>query len=284
MSQNDFLDSFLNAIPRNIGHSCSYIAGLWQQSQELIVEEAIPDALFEEFLSQGMRHFGCYFFRYACQNCGQCLPIRIPVKEFQISKSQRRVLKKAEKISYILQKPSYSPEKLEMYCKHKRFQFNQPGTTALDYKTSFVLGNPSQTQEFTYFYEGIPIGYGYVDILPSCMSSIYFFYDPAYAEFSLGTYSLLAELQYALEHQKDYLYLGYYIYNNHSMRYKAEFRPCEVFSPFGTWTPFRNAKGEYLLSLDEARCQVPAPPEAEERFIFEEEEDLFEDLFEEDEE
>ncbi|MEK7483803.1 MAG: arginyltransferase [Planctomycetota bacterium] len=252
---NSFL-KFLQSAPLEEPHSCNYLPERIQQNQEFWMDE-ISDADFELLLSQGFRHFGDQFFRYACSNCGRCLPIRVPVKQFVQSKHQRRLFKKTQEVRYEIAPPIFTPEKAETYRKHKQFQFQQAGGSDIDYLLSFVLTALKQTQEFTYFYRNIPVAYGYVDILPSCLSSLYFFYDPEYRDLSLGTFSILCELQYALEHGQDYLYLGYYIAENHSMSYKAEFRPCEVFSPFGTWTPFRDEHGNYLISREESRCHIP---------------------------
>jgi arginine-tRNA-protein transferase len=42
-----------------------------------------------------------------------------------------------------------------------------------------------------YWLDGKLIAVGVVDILPSCVSSVYFFYDPEYSYLSLGTYAAL---------------------------------------------------------------------------------------------
>lgn len=39
-----------------------------------------------------------------------------------------------------------------------------------------------------YWLNGQLIAVGVIDILPSCISSVYFFYDPAYSHLSLGTF------------------------------------------------------------------------------------------------
>lgn len=41
------------------------------------------------------------------------------------------------------------------------------------------------------------IAVGVVDILPHCVSSVYFFYDPAYTAWELGKVSALVEIQLA---------------------------------------------------------------------------------------
>jgi len=42
-----------------------------------------------------------------------------------------------------------------------------------------------------YVLDGKIIAVGVIDILPHCVSSVYFYYDPDYAFLSLGTYSAL---------------------------------------------------------------------------------------------
>ncbi|XP_057326915.1 arginyl-tRNA--protein transferase 1 [Microplitis mediator] len=77
---------------------------------------------------------------------------------------------------------------------------------------------------------------GVIDILPSCVSSVYFFYDPAYSFLSLGTYSSLMEVRLVRELNKTvpdlkYYYMGYYIHTIPKMRYKAKMRPSKLLCP-----------------------------------------------------
>ena len=42
-----------------------------------------------------------------------------------------------------------------------------------------------------YYIDGKMIAVGVIDLVPSCWSSVYFFYDPDYSFLSLGTYAAL---------------------------------------------------------------------------------------------
>ena len=64
---------------------------------------------------------------------------------------------------------------------------------------------------------------------------------------SLGTYSVLKQLEYANQYGMKYFYLGYYIAENASLNYKASFRPNEIYMG-REWRRFRNAGGDYLIS------------------------------------
>ncbi|XP_032662853.1 arginyl-tRNA--protein transferase 1 isoform X5 [Odontomachus brunneus] len=80
------------------------------------------------------------------------------------------------------------------------------------------------------------IAVGVIDILPSCVSSVYFFYDPAYSQLSLGTFSSLREIYLTRQLNKvapvlRYYYMGFYIHTCPKMRYKARMRPSKLLCP-----------------------------------------------------
>ncbi|KOS16075.1 arginine-trna-protein transferase [Malassezia pachydermatis] len=95
-----------------------------------------------------------------------------------------------------------------------------------------------------YRYRGQLIAVGVVDILPHCVSSVYFFYDPAYTAWELGKVSALVEIQLARSLQATTLpdlswyYLGYYIHTCQKMRYKGTFKPAELLDTMDNqWYP-----------------------------------------------
>jgi arginine-tRNA-protein transferase len=80
------------------------------------------------------------------------------------------------------------------------------------------------------------VAVGVIDILPSCVSSNYFFWDPDLAFLSLGKYSALREIQLVHDLKLscpslEYYYLGHYIHSCPKMHYKVAFRPSELLCP-----------------------------------------------------
>ncbi len=68
------------------------------------------------------------------------------------------------------------------------------------------------------------------------VSSVYAFWDPDFARFAPGTFSALWELEWARARGKHYYYLGYWVSGCAKMRYKASFRPYELFDwDSGVW-------------------------------------------------
>ena len=67
------------------------------------------------------------------------------------------------------------------------------------------------------------------DKLDNALSAIYTFYDTEYEAYSLGTYAILAQINYAKHLNLPYLYLGYWIEECSKMSYKQRFKPLEMF-------------------------------------------------------
>ncbi|XP_014250151.1 arginyl-tRNA--protein transferase 1-like isoform X2 [Cimex lectularius] len=99
-----------------------------------------------------------------------------------------------------------------------------------------------------YCLNGKIIAVGVIDVLPTCISSVYFFYDPDYSFLSLGTYSSLREIAYVRSLNKTfpqmkYYYMGFYIHNCPKMCYKARLSPSFLLCPESyTWHPVDEAK------------------------------------------
>lgn len=104
--------------------------------------------------------------------------------------------------------------------------------TREDYYESFIDGNFSFAREFQYRHAGQLIGLGLVDITESCLSSIYFYHAPEWRQAGLGTWSVLQELQHARSRSLQWLYMGYFISDCQSMKYKSSFRPHQLLKTF----------------------------------------------------
>ena len=57
------------------------------------------------------------------------------------------------------------------------------------------------------------------------ISSIYFYYDTDYMEYSLGKLSLYNQILYARESKLKWIYLGYYVKDCPSLSYKDHYKP-----------------------------------------------------------
>ena len=184
---------------------------------------------------------------------------------FRPSRSQRRALKRAAGVEMAVGPPDFTPEKFELYRRHKqRFErttaeLNLPPdlTRGVEDAEVFEMAFYERfqfTRECTYRVDGKLVGVGLVDVASRLVSSIYFFFDPDHARLSLGTYSALCEIELARDLGVPHYYLGYVVHGNPSMRYKAQFRPNEIFDGV-VWRPHRGADGRYVTPPGSTRTQ-----------------------------
>ena len=71
---------------------------------------------------------------------------------------------------------------------------------------------------------------GFIDVGSSGLSSVYYSYDPRFARFSLGTYSIIRECRLAADSGLEWYYLGYYIAECERMVYKGKFLPRQFYN------------------------------------------------------
>ena len=89
-----------------------------------------------------------------------------------------------------------------------------------------------------YRLNGRLIAVGVIDLLPHCVSSVYFMYHEDFERWSFGKLSALREAALALEAGYEYYYMGYYIHSCVKMRYKADYKPQYVLDPESLeWNP-----------------------------------------------
>lgn len=162
----------------------------------------------------------------------------------------------------VLEPSSYTTEKYELYKKYqftthndtkntpsgfKRFLVDSPLVhETIPYKDARPTCLPADYGSYHQLYrlDGKLIAMAVLDILPTCVSSVYFMYDKDYETYSLGKLSVLREASLAREiHEAgvesvDSLYMGFYIHSCPKMRYKGDYSPSYLADPETyEWTP-----------------------------------------------
>lgn len=212
-----------------LNDTCSYLNDKEQTTHYKIID-ACDAAHCQNLIERGFRRFGKMYFRPICSDCQKCQSIKIDVENFEFSKSHKRVLKKATQITSYVQTPTMTQAHLKLFEKYHRYMHDKKGwnyqeTSPKHYHSSFVSGHENYGYEVLYFDAQKLIAVDLIDILEDGISSIYFYYDPDYSEYSLGKLSLLLQIKYAKEAKKRWIYLGYYVQECASLSYKAEYKP-----------------------------------------------------------
>lgn len=138
-----------------------------------------------------------------------------------------------------LREPSATEEKVDLYNRHKLERGLAVGDDLLDLRSyrEFLVETCVDTLEIEYRVDGALAAVALTDRATDGLSAVYAFFDPAYSALSLGTYSILKQLDLCREWGLRYLYLGLYVAGSPPMEYKVRYRPHER-RVGGTWRVF----------------------------------------------
>lgn len=122
-----------------------------------------------------------------------------------------------------------SPEKITEHG-FKRFLCNSP------LRKETHVGADGKERKLGSFHQcyrlnGELVAIGVLDLLPDCVSAVYFLYHESIHSLNPGKLGALREIALAREGGYRWWYSGYYVHNCAKMRYKIDYRPQYVLDP-----------------------------------------------------
>jgi len=153
----------------------------------------------------------------------------------------------AHKLEVTLEYDNFTEEKYEVY---NNYQKNVHGDAPEDRTkrgfTRFLCSSPLRRQTMIgdddktrplgsyhqcYRLDGKLVAVGILDLLPDCVSSVYFMYDESVAAYYPGKLGALQEISLAYEKGYRWWYPGFYIHSCPKMRYKIDYAPQYILDP-----------------------------------------------------
>lgn len=230
------VDQFLAAeeLPVSPPSPCPYLHDRDDQAEWFLVDEFSP-AVYEALMNRGFRRNGTIVYRPACAGCQECRQARVPVDAFKPSRSMRRVWRRNHDVSVEVGPPEPTGHKQELFRQYLASRHDGTMTGSDEEFHDFLYTSPVSTLEITYYLGRRLVGVSLVDRGPRSLSSVYMFFDPNEPRRSLGTFSVLWEIDYCRRSGIAYYYLGFYIADCPAMAYKSRYRPCEILQDRQHW-------------------------------------------------
>jgi arginine-tRNA-protein transferase len=193
-------------------------------------------------LADGWRHFGIHFFRYSFgfykNDIRQVIPLRIRLSDFSHSKSQRRIINKNKDLQTIIRPIEITEEKENLFERHKkRFERGTP-YSIFDFLSSDAANVPCKSFEACVYQGEKLIAASFFDVGEQSVSSIYAMFEPDESKRSLGIFTMLLEIDFALQNGKTFYYQGYAYEGESFYDYKKRFNALERFNWQGGWVNF----------------------------------------------
>jgi len=182
----------------------------------------------DERLADGHRRTGEFVYKTNCPTCKACEPVRIDCMEYLFSRNQKRVIRRNDQELQMKIGPLVADQyRVALFNKHRRNRGLAKRDHDIDteeYIWGFVR-SCFDSFELTYWLNDQLVCVAVCDRGQKSMSAVYTFFDPDMQQQSLGTYSILKQIEYCRERGLEFLYLGYYVENSAHMVYKQRFLP-----------------------------------------------------------
>nr|VFK37223.1 MAG: arginine-tRNA-protein transferase [Candidatus Kentron sp. SD]VFK41525.1 MAG: arginine-tRNA-protein transferase [Candidatus Kentron sp. SD]VFK78506.1 MAG: arginine-tRNA-protein transferase [Candidatus Kentron sp. SD] len=216
---------FLLESPR----ACAYLPD--RRAMTLFADPRYPkDKRLQTLLSEnGFRRSGQHLYRPHCRGCQACVPVRVPVAEFQPRRRQRRAWRRNQDITVFPRPAAFCEEHFALYQRYINTRHAKGGmeNPTPDQYLDFLIAPWAETMFIEFRLMRRLLALGVVDFLDNGLSAVYTCFDPDYSERSLGVYAVLWFIHEATRRGLDWLYLGYWIESSPKMCYKSDYRPQE---------------------------------------------------------
>ncbi len=218
---------------------CPYLPGRMERKIITLLGCEEADEIHNALSQAGFRRSQDLVYRPACDGCNACIPVRIDVRRFSPSRTQRRIWKRNADLTFGICPPIAEEEHYALFRRYllsRHASGGMAGMNFTDYR-AMVEDTPISSHIATSRHpdRGL-VAACLVDRMQDGFSLVYSFFEPSLSRRSLGTYVILSQIERTRALGLDYLYLGYWVPESPKMAYKIRFSALEKLTEAG-WRP-----------------------------------------------
>ncbi|MBR9923204.1 MAG: GNAT family N-acetyltransferase [Bacteroidetes bacterium] len=174
--------------------------------------------------------------------------IRLPLAGYRFSKRKRKRLRQLKNRFKLEIRPLQLTEEKEKLYRIYRNQFPAKIAPTLSAALMDDMDSSIFTTWETAVYDGDKlIAYSIFDLGEKAIASILGVYDPGYAKYSLGVFTMMLEIEYGIQNGFAYYYPGYVVPGYDKFNYKLQIGPVEYYEESAvSWYPWEEINIEFL--------------------------------------
>lgn len=212
---------------------CDYVAGNSSRIIFISPDDDLDTHTFSELSQKGFCRSGTVVYKPNCLVCHQCLSCRVPVDDFQMNSIQKKAWKRNQDIHMqIISSAQATEQHFALYHRYIQARHsNSIMAEQLDYQQfdDFLVQSKGDSIFLEFYLQQHLIAVSVCDYVNDGLSAVYTFFDPDYQARSLGTFTVLKQIEYVKSLNLNYLYLGYWVPNSKKMQYKINYQPLEIY-------------------------------------------------------
>ncbi|MDD2660157.1 MAG: arginyltransferase [Methylococcales bacterium] len=211
-------------------HPCGYLDD--ERAKSLFVHPSYPvtTSIYSRLIEQGFRRSGDEIYAPHCPHCAACIPVRLPVEKFKPGRSQKRCLSRNIDTRTLVKPAVFEQAHYDVYLRYQaaRHTNGSMANSSPDDYLGFLASSWCDTRFVEFTINNELAGVAVIDQFEQAWSAVYTFFEPKFSNYSLGVYAVLWQIEQARLHQKEFLYLGFWIKACKKMAYKIDYQPLQL--------------------------------------------------------
>lgn len=225
------------------GYTCGYLPNKMAQSLIAAPQHLVNAQVYNSLIQQGFRRSGKFAYRPHCENCQECVAVRVILDKFVQNRSQKRAFKQHKNLITKILPVDFYEDHYALYARYQLARHHEKkDDNSADVKPEAeTASTESDIEQYQSFLcqsnvESVMVEFredgelkmvSVIDIAHDGLSAVYTFYETTDIATSYGTYNVLWQALWAKTLRLPYLYLGYWIKDSKKMAYKQNFKPLE---------------------------------------------------------
>jgi len=176
--------------------------------------------------------------------------IRLSLHNYQFKKRLRKQINKNSQFNTICRKAFFTAEKENLYQQFRQKFYQQVPVSLKRYLQDDFQNSVFDTYEIAVFDQEKLIAVSFFDVGLNSIASILGIYNQSYANYSLGFYTMLAEIEHGCKNDFQYYYPGYIVPGFPKFDYKLRIGAVDYYEPLKeNWLPYTQLNTSQLPAL-----------------------------------